>query len=226
MNKIRYNLKKAVTLVLTFAMLITLAACTDKRPEMYKTYIESLITANYLGISDEYLEMTGANAADAEALYLENATRLAENFVSYYQLEIANDSQMGPQLVEISKNLYKKARFNVAPAYKQDDDYYVDIQIYPINIINQSRDQVTSYINEFNDRVKNGYYNNYERQDYEHEFASGIIQILQSDVEAVEYAEPVTVTVKIIVNEDDSYYISDEDFIAIDNAIVASSDNH
>lgn len=221
MNIKNFAIKKRSALLVIVSMLMLLSGCSfSNRPEKYQSYVESLITANYLGISDEYLETTGANASDAEALYLANATRLAENLVTYYGLEISNDSTLGPEMVELAKNIYSKTKFEVGEGYKKDDVYYVDVTIYPINILNQTSGDVEAYIDEFNTRVKNGYYNNYERADYEHEFAVGLISILQDSLGNITYADPVTITVKIITS-DDSYYISDEDALAIDAAIIA-----
>lgn len=193
----------------------------SNRPEKYKSYVESLITANYLGTSDEYLEITGANANDAQALYLANTTRLAENLVAYYGLEISNDTTLAPQMAVLARDIYSKSKFTVSKGYEKDNVYYVDVTIYPINILNQTHDDISSYVDEFNTRVRNGYYNNYERADYEHEFAGGLIEILQDSLVDITYADPVTVTVEIITS-DDSYYISDEDALAIDAAIIAS----
>lgn len=217
-----YKFKKISVIVLSM-MLILISGCSfSKKPEKYKTYVESLITANYLGVSDEYLEATGANETDAEALYLANATRLSENLITYYGLEISNDSSLGPLLVELAKNIYSKTKYEVSTAYEKDDVYYVDVTIYPINILAQSEDAINSYVSQFNTRVENGEFNNYERAEYENEFASGIISILQDSVNEITYADPVTITVKIILS-DDSYYISDEDFLLIDSAIIATS---
>lgn len=214
---------KGLITVLTALFLITaLTGCSmSNRPEKYKSYVESLITVNYLGTSDEYLEMTGANAEDAQELYDSNANRLADNLIAYYGLEISNDETLKPLITELAKNIYSKVRFSVSKAYEKDNVYYVDVTIYPIDFLNQTHDDVSSYVDEFNTRVRNGYYNSYERGEYEHEFAEGLIEILQSAMTEPSYQEPITITVKIIVN-DDSYYISDEDALAIDAAIIAA----
>ncbi len=214
-------MKKNLTCFLLFVCLLLLTGCgSNQQGKKYKSYVESLITANYLGISDEYLEATGANESDAEALYLGNATRLAENLISYYGLEISNDSDLGPAMVELAKNIYSKTSFSTNDAYKQGDDYYVDVTIYPIDIINQTNDAVTTYIEDFNQRVLDGDYNDYERDEYENEFATGLIQLLQDAVSEISYTDPVVITVKIITSED-SFYISDEDVLAIDAAVIA-----
>ena len=99
--------------------------------------------------------------------------------------------------------------------------YYVDVNIYPIDILNQSDEEVRAYINKFNSAVDAGDYNNYTKEEYEYEFASGIIGILADAAQDISYAEPQTVTVRIITN-DDTYYIGNEDFKSIDMAILST----
>ena len=60
-----------------------------------------------------------------------------------------------------------------------------------------------------------------KKEDYEHEFAAGIIDILEAATTNMEYGDPVTITVRII-QSDSNYYISNEDFRNIDMAILST----
>ena len=199
-------------------LLISLSGCGKKESD-YKAYVKSLISAYYLGITDEYVTMTGSNEEDAEAIYLQNVTRLADNLSLYYGLEIAGDEQLAPAMVDLSKQIYGKAKFEVNRAYKDNNIYYVELTIYPIDILNQTNDQLVEYVNSFNAAVDEGKYNDYSKEEYEYEFASGIIGILASAVNDIEYGEPEVVTVRIITTED-SYYIGNEDVRNIDRCIL------
>ena len=97
----------------------------------------------------------------------------------------------------------------------------MDVTIYPINILNQTNEEIYAYIEKFNAAVDRGEYNNYTKEEYEYEFASGIIGILAGAVSEIEYKEPETVKVRIITSED-TYYIGNEDFRNIDMAIIAT----
>ena len=180
-----------------------------------------MITANYLGTSDEYIKTTGANRADAEAIYLQNATRLANNLNKYYGLEISSDTELAPRMTEVAKQIYSKIRYEVSAPRMDNSIYYVDVTIYPINILNDTHDYVTEYVGMFNQKVMNGEYNNYSKEDYRHEFASGIIDILEEGTKKLTYKDPQTVTVRIIEGKD-TYYISDDDFRAIDALVIAT----
>jgi len=200
-------------------MLLSLTACG--KASNYQAYVRSIISSNYLGVTDEYIKMTGANEEDAEAIYLQNVTRLANNLSSYYGLEISGDPELAPAMVDLAKQIYGKAKFDVGKAYKDNNINYVDVTIYPIDILNQTNPEIIEYVKNFNTAVENGDYNDYTKEEYEYEFASGIIGILAGAVSDIDYAEPETVKVRIILS-DDSYYIGSDDVKNIDRAIIST----
>ena len=200
-------------------MLLCLTACG--KASNYQAYVRSIISSNYLGVTDEYIKMTGANEEDAEAIYLQNVTRLANNLSSYYGLEISGDPELAPAMVDLAKQIYGKAKFDVGKAYKDNNINYVDVTIYPIDILNQTNPEIIEYVKNFNTAVENGDYNDYTKEEYEYEFASGIIGILAGAVSDIDYAEPETVKVRIILS-DDSYYIGSDDVKNIDRAIIST----
>ena len=100
----------------------------------------------------------------------------------------------------------------------------MDVTILPIDFFNQTYDDVLNYINLFNEEVQRGKYNSYTLEQYETTFSAGLLTILDRACVNLTYADPVTITVEIIENGE-SFYISDSDFAAIDNAMIASSTN-
>lgn len=211
--------KRLLCLLLCMCMLLCLTACG--KASNYQAYVRSIISSNYLGVTDEYIKMTGANEEDAEAIYLQNVTRLANNLSSYYGLEISGDPELAPAMVDLAKQIYGKAKFDVGKAYKDNNINYVDVTIYPIDILNQTNPEIIEYVKNFNTAVENGDYNDYTKEEYEYEFASGIIGILAGAVSDIDYAEPETVKVRIILS-DDSYYIGSDDVKNIDRAIIST----
>lgn len=215
------RLNRIVIFALSLMVILSLTACGAKREERYLTYVDSLISANYLNASEEYTRTTGASQDEADAMYLQNVTRLADNLESFYGLNISSDTELAPRMVELAKRIYSKARFSTDRSYKDNNIYYVDVTIYPIDLLNQTHEDVLNYVNDFNSRVDAGDYNNYEKEDYEHEFASGIIDILEGAVDNMSYADPVNLKIRII-QSDSNFYISNEDFRSIDMAILST----
>ena len=222
MSKIIKRFKRILLMALALVMAFSLTSCGSKKSR-YQAYIRGLITANYLGIPSEYVKVTGSSEEDAESLYLQNVTRLADNLSSYFGLDISGDEELAPAMVDLSKQIYGKVKFEVGEAYKDNNINYVDVTIYPINILNQVDPDILEYIEQFNQAIEAGTYNNYTKDEYEYEFASGIIGILADAVSDIEYADPVTVKVRIITS-DDSFYIGNEDFKNLDMAMIATDE--
>lgn len=217
----KYRFKKCLACLLGALMLFSLTGCAGNLDKKYQNYIKSLIAINYLGASDDYIKATGANKEDAEALYQANVELMADNILAYYGVVITDAPEMRDGYVELAKNIYSKVNYSVSKAYKQDDSYYVDVTIHPINLFVQTKDSVGNYISKFNTSVLNGNYNDHTLAEYETEFSTGLLELLNDGCLNMTYGDPVVVTVKIIETES-TYYISDEDFLAIDAAMIAT----
>jgi len=218
------KIKKFLVVFLAAAIIWSISACggKDKKEKKYSAYIENLIMANYLGASDEYIESTGANKKDAEAMYNANVDRLAKALRNYYGLGINEDDELYADLQKLSGKIYGNIKYSVGAAYKKSGHYFVDISISPIDIIAQTDADVRNYVADFNNRVSAGEFNNYEKEKYEHDFAEGIVDILLKAADGMKYQEPVTVTVTIL-EEGDTFYISSDDLARIDEVMVAGS---
>jgi len=201
----------------------SLAGCSGKQEKRYSDYIKSLIAINYLGAKDDYIKATGANKEDAQALYDDNMEHLADNILAYYGVTISDASGAKEGFVALAKNVYSKINYKVDKAKKHGDTYTVDVTIYPINLFNQTKDDVISYVDRFNKGISQGDYNDYTLEEYETEFSEGLLQILNEGCSNMTYGDPVVVTVTII-EDDNLYYISDEDFLAIDAAMISTSE--
>lgn len=214
-------MKKFTSLILCCTLVFSLTACRDKKIDRYQDYIKSLIAINYMGATEDYIKATGANQEDADALYESNAEHLADNILTYYSITITDAPDMRQGYVDLAKNIYNKVNYKVSEARKDGSAYLVDVTIYPINLFSQSADAITTYVDGFNTAVKNGDYNEYTLEQYETEFSTGILTILNDACINMTYADPVVVTVEII-EDGDVYYISDKDFLAIDAAMISS----
>jgi hypothetical protein len=99
--------------------------------------------------------------------------------------------------------------------------YTVTVTVYPIDILVISYEDVVAYIEDMNARVTAGDYNDYELDDYELEYAEGIIQILTNALPEIGNQDGVPITVTIQDN-DEYYYLSDADFLELDKAVLAT----
>lgn len=218
----RNYFKKYMLLFLSLILILSLSGCEKRQEKRYQNYVKSLIAINYLGATEDYIKATGANKEDADALYESNAEYLADSILSFYSIEISEAPDMYPKYVELAKNIYSKANYKVSKAYKSGTQYLVDVTVYPMNVFAQTSPDVVAYVEHFNEEVSKGTYNNYTMNEYETEFASGMLDILNEGCMNMTYGEPVTITVTIIT-DDNTFYIGDHDFMAIDAAMISTA---
>lgn len=214
--------KRIPAFLLVCAMMLGLTACSGNEEKRYQTYIRSLIAINYLGATKDYIEASGANEEDAENLYNENVALLTDNLLTYYGVTIDDAPEMRAPFEELAKHIYSKVNYKVDKARKDGSVYLVDVTIYPIDLFAQTSEEVIAYVESFNTDVKAGVYNDYTLTEYETVFAQGLLDILNAGCDNMSYAEPVVVTVEI-VEDDDKFYISNRDFLAIDSAMISTS---
>ena len=210
--------KQMLCLTLCLVLALSITGCKKSKDKLYGDYVKSLIGINYLGANENYIKATGANQEDADALYEANAKLLADNIQTYYGVVINDAPELEDEYIELAKHIYSKVNYSIDKVYRGTDSYYVDVIIYPMDIFNQTENDVNTYVDVFNVAVANGSYNEYTLNEYETIFSRGLIDILFEASLAMTYADPVTVTVQII-EENNTYRISDADFLAIDKAI-------
>lgn len=205
-------------------LLLSLCACGNKGKSHYKKYVKSLISINYINASEDYKD-AGSSKQDAEALYEANMNYFADQIITYYNVTLTDARDLlYPEYVRLAKSIYTKVNYSVSEAYEKDGTYYVDVTILPIDFFNQTYDDVLSYINNFNAEVQRGKYNSYTLEQYETTFSAGLLTILDRACVDLTYSDPVVITCEII-DDGNTFYISEEDFKAIDNAMIAASTN-
>ncbi|MGN0395657.1 MAG: hypothetical protein ACI4EF_09845 [Coprococcus sp.] len=212
---------RLISLVLILVIIISsLTGCIHKKKTAYQTYIQNLLDVNYKGDFDDYINESGGKESDAVNMYEDCITYLANQLITHYSLDNAKSVTINDTYKKLAVDIYSKTKYEVSEAYKKGSEYYVDVTVYPLNILNQAYDEVFQYIDTFNKNVSEGKYNNYTKEDYEEVFAQGIADILSSKTSNMEYAEPITVSVKMI-DDGEYYYIDNNDLARLDAAMLA-----
>lgn len=212
----------AVMLALTAVLSLTGCSLFGNSKKTYASYVQSLLDVNYKAEFTDYMKITGATQEEAQAVYDDGLSYLAEALMTAYGISDVEGSDIKEQFIELARAIYSHASYEVTDVSKTDGVYSVTVTIYPIDILLITYDDVVAYIEDMNQRVTAGEYNDYELDAYETEYAQGIIGILNDALPNIGNGEGVAVTVTILDN-DEYYYISDDDFLALDKAILATS---
>lgn len=211
----------SVIFLVTLLTVTGLTGCTShKKKTVYQNYVQDLMDVNYKGIYDGYVENEGGNESDAITMYNESCAALANQLIAHYSMTGSATLNVSQAYIELAKNIYAQADYTVSESYEKDGTYYVDVTIYPLDILNQSYDEVLDYIDDFNEAVAAGKYNDYTESEYEEKFALGIADILSENCSHMEYRDAVTVTVAI-TDDGEYYYIDTEGLQTINDAMIA-----
>ena len=124
--------KRFIICLLFTALLITsLSGCTSGS-EFATKYVQGALDAVYLAQFDaEYLELLhDATAEDLQSAYLATLEERPDYFASYFDIAILTD-EMRAELVELYREIYLHARYEVRGAEKTENGYLVEVVIEP-----------------------------------------------------------------------------------------------
>lgn len=207
--------------LLIFVCLLSLTGCGQKKKTAYQNYVKNLLDVNYKGDYANYVKENKGNETDALAMYQECLSNLSNQLITHYNLNTNQSVDVNETFADVAASIYQAAKYDVSESYKENGDYYVDVTIYPLDILNQSYDEILSYIETFNKDVADGVYNDVTKEVYNEKFASGIASILSANAENPEYKDAVVV--KALITDDGEYYsISADSLKEIDKAIIAT----
>lgn len=217
------NRKKLTVMLPILVFLFSLTGCSlfGNGKQTYSSYVTSLLDVNYKADYTEYMKITGATEDEAKKVYDDGIVYLTEALMTAYGINDVEGSSIKEQFSQLAADIYAHASYEVTDVTKTDGVYQVTVTIYPIDILLTTYDEVVAYIENMNERVSAGDYNDYELDEYEIAYAQGILDILTAAVPNISNGEGVPVTVTIQDN-DEYYYISDADFLALDKVILAT----
>lgn len=222
------TIKKTITLSMIFILAFSLCGCSlfDSRAKVYSRYAISLLDINYKNVSKDYMTLTGVSQKDAEAVYVDNMDYQAHNLMNYYGVKEVDDGTILSEFYYLAQSIFANAKYEVTDVKKDkdNDSYTLELTVYPLDTLEASYDEVVKYIEDFNTRVDDGNYNNTTEVEYETEFAEGIIDILKTHTSDPGYMDPVVLEIPIQPS-DDYYYITDDDFLKIDQNILYIREN-
>ena len=216
--------RKTLSVLLLLLLVVLSCSCGKDKESRYETYVRSMLSTIYQGQDlESYCSSTGISKEDAEAAHQYAVQRLSDSLCRIYSLDLEGNDALKQKMLELSRSLYEKARFEVSPARKEEDGYYVDVTVSPMEFLSSTNEKLESYVQGYDSRVQAGEFNDVEKEEYQRQFASGVIEVLEDAAGSVVYADPVTLSVRIHESRN-TYSVSDSDLKNIDAAIFVSSD--
>lgn len=186
--------KSGLALVLAVMFLIpVLAGCGRKELDGVKT-VEAFLKAQTKGEFDDYAELTGTNEKELKKEYEKTLNEMTEIFE---EVEIFN-VDFGDDFRKEIKNILATVKYDVVSSQKdEDDNYVVDVDVYPSDIFGLMFGKVMDAAKTAEDTT---------------ELGDMMIQAFHDAVEEQSYGDAERCQIHIIYNEDSKQYeISEED---------------
>lgn len=235
--KIRTFMKRAMLVTAALCMVFNMAACGSKKKssidesaggevveggEQYEDYVLSIMDLNYKNQADIYMQLTGATADDAAAVYAASTQELA--LLMEQALSVKKDVvtlALTEQMIALAKQVYSQAQYQAVGVMKENDTYTVSLSITPIDFYGTIETAFEGVVNIWNENAKNGEYDQMTESQYEQAYGEAVVSAIIPTLSNVKYGEKDTVYITLEYDaNNDIYFISDEDMQALSQKVV------
>lgn len=186
-------------------------------------YVKACLDSNTHGEFEKYAEMTASSVEEVEAIYNQGI----DSEISYldsYNISAERKEEFRTLFVDI----YKNFKYEVGEATKNDDDSYsVPVTTYKLQIFKDIMAQGETYLTEYAQAEVDAGRTPTQEQ-LEEEALNYMYDAMKTNLSALEYAEPATLTVTVSPSKQGTqtvYTLSQtelqsllESFIDIENA--------
>lgn len=181
-------------------------------------YVQGIMDSTYKADFDKYIELTDDTKENAQGAYEKVMDTKAQVFATYTSVTLTDESKA--KFIEYSKQIYNNAKYEVLDAKKTENGFTVDVVITPITILKNIKTEGEAYVTEFNAKNADGEFADLTEEQYEAEYANGIMKIFETNIANIQYAEDVTVTINVALQEGNVYTLGTDEFTKIDSVIL------
>ncbi|NMA94376.1 MAG: hypothetical protein GX975_06925 [Clostridiales bacterium] len=211
-----------LTLAIILAFSLMLSGCGKEEPSDFaKTHVQGLLDGMYKGQYNKDLgEVSDVTKEDIEDMYELNIELEAEWFVDYFELadlfevgEVSEESM--DSIEEFYKKVYAKAKYEVHSSVKQDGNYLIDVDVYPIDIIERFHEEDSDKLfDDFLARIEAGEFDELSDEEVNDEFIKSMLEMLEARIEKIGYSDKETVTFTMVKDPDDGLYFVEDELMA------------
>ena len=159
--------------------------------------------------------MTGSSREEAKAMY----EGIIENTMAASDIESSGVSQdLIDRYRQLFTDLYKRARYEITNVTRLPDgeEFELEVTVWPFTAMQNLEDKLTQALD--NDPAfQTGDPSETEINQIVYQKMYDIISAQMGSAE--EYGSPIVVTVRLELDGDE-YHVPDEDYVAIDNALI------
>lgn len=232
--------KRLSALLLAGTMMLSLAACgekgltTEDATKCVQVELDTTYKGDFTGFLDFYDNVT---KADAQAQYNDNVEWESENFLTSLGPEALDGSgdAVPPSEMqlhrakELFQDIYAKSDYSITSCTKQDDGTFaVKVTIKPINVIHLFNDNFDAGFEEFfakyeavdTESMSDEEFDSWYVNNFASEFYDTLLDVLEAQMADMDYLDAKDIVIQVQQSEDQSLFISDDDWINLDNMII------
>ena len=208
-------MKRMKCLVLALVLMISawaLAGCGGMSEDEAKEYAQAVLDASYKGEFDSYMELTDSTEEEAREMYEGNmdATMAAVGFE-----ELGASQEMQADYRQLFLDMAKLAKYSLGDVTEMENGFEIQVTVEPFigldGLETELTDAVMAQLSESGEIPDDDELNQMTMQT--------MYDLMQDRLEAPEYGEAETVTIRVTADADNVYSIPEEDTTALDNAL-------
>ena len=222
--------RNALRVLLCLLLCLGLGGCSMTRFSA-DVYVSGLLDQTYRGECDEtYLALVDLSEEDVQQAYEEGLESELERFAGVFGLDTQRlGDDLREQFIEFLEHLYTYARWEVGPATRSESGaWLVEVTVRPVEYLALLRaEELPEFTQTFQqDHAQLGL-EELEGAELEQaltscaqEWAQGILDLCQGNIDRLVNGEEVTVAVRVAPDEQGVYRIGGADFAMVDGLIL------
>ena len=208
-------MKRMKCLVLALVLMISawaLAGCGGMSEDEAKEYAQAVLDASYKGAFDSYMELTDSTEEEAREMYEGNmdATMAAVGFE-----ELGASQEMQADYRQLFLDMAKLAKYSLGDVTEMENGFEIQVTVEPFigldGLETELTDAVMAQLSESGEIPDDDELNQMTMQT--------MYDLMRDRLEAPEYGEAESMTIRVTADSDNVYSIPEEDTTALDNAL-------
>lgn len=234
------RMNRLSALVLAGAMILTLASCRTSglTTEDASKCVQVEMDATYKGEFKEFMDFySNVTTEDAKAQYDAKIEYEAGYFMEMYGVPSVEDTSLilepsemqAKRSRDLYKDIYAKADYTIASSSKQDDGTFaVKVNVKPMDIIKLVDDNFDAGFEAFwakfdavdTDSMSEEEFTNWYTNVFAPEYYDTLLDLLEEQIGNMGYLDEKNIVIQVQQSEDESLFISNEDFSNLDWLII------
>ena len=234
------NIRRFPAIVLAGTMLLSLTACRTSglSTEDASKCVQVEMDATYKGDFKEFMDFySNVTTEDAKAQYDSKIEYEASYFMDMYGVPSVEDTSVSmepsemqaKQARDLYKDIYAQADYSITSSSKQDDGTFaVKVTVKPMDIIKLVDDNFDAGFQAFwtkfdavdTDSMSEDEFKDWYANVFATEYYDTLLDVLEAQIPNIGYLEEKNIVIQVQQSEDESLFISNEDFSNLDWLII------